>query len=101
MHVFLVPLCGVKTWILTQNTAKKFEAFETWVFRLILKISWPDRVINIQVLNKLNRNLELTTTIKRRKMLYFGHVMSYNKYNLSSREQSLENELSIAGNIPG
>ncbi|XP_045457900.1 uncharacterized protein LOC123668152 [Melitaea cinxia] len=62
---------------------KKLEAFEMWVYRRMLRISWRDRVRNTTVLQRMGKATEILTTIKRRKLEYFGHVMrNTKKYEL-------------------
>lgn len=81
-YVWSVLLYGVETWTLTTTHMNKLEAFEMWLYRRILKISWVDRVTNIEVLRSINKGRELLTDIKRRKISYFGHVMRGQKYEL-------------------
>ncbi len=49
-YVFPVLLYGHEGWTLTRTLEKKLEAFEMWVYRRMLKISWTDRVRNTDVL---------------------------------------------------
>jgi len=39
-YVFSVLLYGVEAWTITELTCKKNEAFEMWLYRRMLKISW-------------------------------------------------------------
>uniref|UniRef100_A0A2H1V1U0 SFRICE_035738 n=1 Tax=Spodoptera frugiperda TaxID=7108 RepID=A0A2H1V1U0_SPOFR len=71
----------------------RLEAFEMWVYRRILKISWTDRISNVKVLRLLNKKTEILNTIKRRKLQYFGHIMRNDKYQLL--------QLLIQGKIQG
>lgn len=92
-YVFSVLLYGVESWTLTQKMSDRLEAFEMWVYRRILKISWTDRVSNVKVLRLLNKKTEILNTIKRRKLQYFGHIMRNDKYQLL--------QLLIQGKIQG
>ena len=60
----------------------KLEAFEMWCYRRILRISWKDRVTNPSVLQRLHKDRELLSVIKRRKLEYFGHIVRGPKYKL-------------------
>ena len=51
-----------------------------WGYRRILKISWTEHISNEEVLGQLNKDRELLTTIKARKVSYFGHIMRGTKY---------------------
>lgn len=81
-YVFPIVLYGMEGWTLTQRLEDKIQAFEMWVFRRLLRISWRDRVRNEEVLERLNTERYLLLTIKKRKLLYFGHVMRNEKYRL-------------------
>uniref|UniRef100_A0A8D8YAJ6 Uncharacterized protein n=1 Tax=Cacopsylla melanoneura TaxID=428564 RepID=A0A8D8YAJ6_9HEMI len=54
-----------------------------WTYRRMLKISWTDKISNIRVLQKLNKEKEIIVTVKRRKLEYLGHIMrNETKYKL-------------------
>uniref|UniRef100_A0A2A4JBK9 Reverse transcriptase domain-containing protein n=1 Tax=Heliothis virescens TaxID=7102 RepID=A0A2A4JBK9_HELVI len=81
-YVFSVLLYGVEAWTLTENMCKRLEAFEMWVYRRILRISWTDRISNVKVLQMVNKKAEVLNTVKRRKLQYLGHIMRNDKYIL-------------------
>ena len=69
---------GMEAWTLTKVLKvleKKIEAFEMWIYRRLLKISWVDQVTNDEVLRRVGKNRVLLLNIKKRKLEYFGHVM--------------------------
>lgn len=76
-YVFSVLLYGVESWTLTEAALKKLQAFEMWVYRRMLKISWMDHVRNEDVMRRMNKDLEVVPNIKIRKLQYFGHVMRH------------------------
>lgn len=45
-YLFRVLLYKVETWTLTETTIKSLEAFEMWVYRRLLKISWVEHIKN-------------------------------------------------------
>ena len=53
-----------------------------WVYRRMLKISWVDHIINMEVMRRVNKERELVTNIKRRQAAYFAHIMRGLKYQL-------------------
>ena len=81
-YVFPVLSYGHKGGTLIRALEKKLEAFEMWVYRRMLKISWTDRVRNTDVLACIRKELEVLYEIKRRKLDYFGHVIRNEKYRL-------------------
>ena len=58
----------------------KVNAFEMWCYRMILGISWRDKVSNkkvmmIRVQTELQTELHFTKDMIKRKMEYAGHVL--------------------------
>uniref|UniRef100_A0A8D8SUP8 Reverse transcriptase domain-containing protein n=1 Tax=Cacopsylla melanoneura TaxID=428564 RepID=A0A8D8SUP8_9HEMI len=74
-YVFSVLLYGVETWTLTEATTNKLKAFELWLYRRMLRISWTQKITNAEVLNRMNKKAELVNIIKARKLQYLGHIM--------------------------
>ena len=74
-YIFPVLLYGVEAWTLTQAAEKKIEAFEMWIYRRILKISYVDHITNVEVMQRMRKEKEILATVKQRKLEYFGHVM--------------------------
>uniref|UniRef100_A0A8D8SH15 Craniofacial development protein 2 n=1 Tax=Cacopsylla melanoneura TaxID=428564 RepID=A0A8D8SH15_9HEMI len=74
-YIFSVLLYGVESWTLNEDTIKKLNAFEMWLYRRILKIPWTARVRNEEVLRRMKKDLEIMNTIKVRKLQYLGHIM--------------------------
>jgi len=48
--IWSVVLYGAETWTTTQANKERLEAFEMWIWRRMLKISWVDKVSNAEVL---------------------------------------------------
>ena len=48
--------------------AKKIDAFETWLYRRMLRISWKDMVTNEEVYRRMNIKQSLLVDIVRREM---------------------------------
>lgn len=81
-YVLSVLYYGLESWTLKKNDMRKMEAFELWIYRRILRISWVERVTNIEVLRRMKKEREIILTIKERKLLYLGHIMRGDKYQL-------------------
>jgi len=81
-YIWSILLYGVETWTIKQTTVKKLEAVEMWFYRRMLKISWTKKISNLQVLQTINKERELLTTIMNRKSRYLGHIMRNDKYQL-------------------
>lgn len=81
-YIFSVLLYGCESWTLDISLEKKLDAFEMYIYRRILRISWVQRVSNVEVLNRMRKQKELMLTIKERKTRYIGHIMRGKKYEL-------------------
>lgn len=46
-----------------------------WVYRGMQKISWLAKIINTEVLERMQKDRELLVSIKRRKLEYLGFIM--------------------------
>lgn len=49
--IFSTLLHGVESWTLMETLLKKLQAFEMWVYRRLLHMSWVDKVRNEDVLH--------------------------------------------------
>jgi len=48
----------------------------------MLKIFWMDRITTEQVLERMDKEMEIFFTIKRRKLEFLGHVRRNSKYEI-------------------
>lgn len=81
-YVFSVLLYGCESWTLDSQTEKRIEAFEMYVYRRMLRISWVQRITNDEVLQRMQKQKEILNTIKERKMQYLGYVMRGGRYEI-------------------
>ena len=77
-YIWSTLLYGPETWTLTKETSDKLEAFEMWLYRRMLRISWKEHKTNGEVLHKMKTKRSLSNTIKKRKCQYFGHIIRGN-----------------------
>ena len=77
MSVFLY---GCEAWTLTADLQRRINALEMRCFRKILNISYTAHITNEAVRNKISAVIgsyeELLTSIKKRKLRWYGHVTS-------------------------
>ena len=73
-----ILLYGCETWTLRADTERRIQAFENKCFRKLLGISCIERKTNEYVRKEVESLVgpqePLLATIKRRKMIWFGHV---------------------------
>ena len=77
-YVWSTLLYGAETWTISKRMEKKINAFEMWVYRRMLRIQWTAHTTNNEVLEMIKPKRRLMTTIKQRKMAYFGHIIRRN-----------------------
>ena len=54
---------------------KKFEALETWFYRRMLRISWNEKVTNVEVYRRMNTSTSLVIDIVHRQLTFLGHIL--------------------------
>uniref|UniRef100_A0A8D9DVR2 Craniofacial development protein 2 n=1 Tax=Cacopsylla melanoneura TaxID=428564 RepID=A0A8D9DVR2_9HEMI len=81
-YVFPILLYGVEAWTLNKECEDRLQAFEMWAYRRILRISWTDRVTNVNVLRRMGKEVEIINEVKKRKLTYLGHIMRGPKYEI-------------------
>ena len=74
-YVLSTFLYSAETWTMTTDMENKVNAFEMWIYRKMLKISYKDHVTNEEVLRRMNETPKLLKEIKRRKIQYLGHII--------------------------
>jgi hypothetical protein len=85
--VFPVVLYGSESWTLSKADKKKLDAFELWVWRRLLRISWTEKRTNASVLNVIKPKTSLEALATGQKLRYVGHLIR--------RPESLEKELML------
>jgi len=73
--LLVLPASPREAWMLSDGMEKKLQAFEMWIFRRILRISWIEIITNEEVLRRIGCEPEIILTVKRRKLECFGHIM--------------------------
>ena len=90
--VFPVFMWRCESWTLKKAEHWKFDAFELWCWRRLLRVPWTARRSNYSVLKDINPEYSLERLMLKLKLLYFGHLMR--------RADSLEKTLKL-GKIEG
>ena len=90
-YVWSTLLYGCETWTISGDMLKKLEAFETWLYRRMLRITWKDKITNVEVYRRMNTTKSLVNDIVRRQLSFLGHIL---------RKDDLEN-LVLTGYVEG
>ena len=74
-YVWSTLLYGCETWTISVAMQKKLDAFETWLYRRMVRTSWKDMVAKEEVYRRMNIKQSLLVDIVRRQMSFLGHVL--------------------------
>ena len=87
-------LYGCESWTLTAETTKRIQAYENKCLRRLLGISWKEHKTNdyvhSQVKDMIGIQESLLSTVKRRKLAWFGHVTRHNNLSKTVLQGTLE-----------
>ena len=90
--VFPVVMCGCESWTIKKAEGWRFDAFELWCQRRLLRVPWTARRSKQSSLKELSHEYSLEGLMLKLKLQYFGHLMW--------RTDSLEKTLML-GKIEG
>ena len=81
---------GAETWTTTKSLLSRLDAFEMWVYRRVLKISWTEKITNEEVLRRKGTGREIVRQFKTRKLQYLGHLIRHNTSQIQLIEGKIE-----------
>ena len=61
--------------VLKKEDIRKFKALEMWLWRRMEKISWKDKILNVEVLRRVGVERDLMNMLRSRKKSWIGHVL--------------------------
>ena len=73
--VFPVVMYGCESWIIKKAECRKFDAFELWRWRRLLRVPWTARRSNLSILKEISPEHSLERLMLKVKLQYCGHVM--------------------------
>ena len=88
--VFPVVMYGCESWTIKKAECRRFDAFELWCWRRLLRVLLTARRSNQSMLKEISPEYSLKRLMLKLKLQYFGHLMW--------RADSLEKTLML-GNI--
>ncbi|KAJ8035647.1 hypothetical protein HOLleu_19388 [Holothuria leucospilota] len=74
-YVLSILMYASETWTLSRDAENKIDAFEMWLYRQMLKVSYKDRMSNEEVLNRVKAKKMLLSELKNRKLQYLGYIL--------------------------
>ena len=92
-YVWSTLLYGCERWTLTADLRRTTNAFVMWCLRWMERIPYTDHKTNEEVLDLTCKNLKISKTITKKKLSFFGHLVSKAKMSpWPSAERSLARE---------
>ena len=73
--VFPVVMYGCKSWTMMKAEHQRFDAFELWCWRRLLRVPWTARRSNQSILKEIGPGCSLEGMKLKLKLQYFGHLM--------------------------
>ena len=68
-------LCGCESWTIQKAECRRFDAFELWCWRRLLRFPWTSRRSNQSILKEISPEYSLEGLIPKLKLQYSGHLM--------------------------
>ena len=87
--VFPVVMYGCESWTIKKAECRRFDAFELWCWRRLLRVPWTARRSNQSILKEFSPGISLEGMMLKLKLQYFCHLMR--------RVDSLEKTLMLGG----
>ena len=73
--VFPVVIYGCESWTIKKAECQRFDAFELWWWRRLLRVPWTARRSNQSILKEIIPACSLEGMMLKLKLQYFGHLM--------------------------
>ena len=73
--VFPVVMYGCESWTIKKAECWRFDAFEFWYWRNLLRVPWTARRSNPSILKEISPEYSLEGRMLKLKLLYFGHLI--------------------------
>ena len=73
--VFPVVIYGCESWTVKKAEHQRFDAFELWCWKRLLRVPWTARRSNQSILKEISPEVSLEGMMLQLKLQYFGHLM--------------------------
>ena len=73
--VFPVVMYGYESWTIKKVERWRFDAFELWFWRKLLRVPWTSKRSNQSILKEISPEYSLEGLMLKLKLQYFGHLM--------------------------
>ena len=94
--VLSIATYGCEAWTLLADTERRIQAFENKCYRKILRVSYTEHRTNQDVREEIEAwagpQEHLLSTVKRRKLLWFGHVTRHDGLSKTILQGTIEGQ---------
>ena len=73
--VFPVVMYGYESWTIKKAECRRFDAFELWRWRRLLRVPWTARRSYQSILKEMSPEYSLEGLMLKLKLQYFGHLI--------------------------
>ena len=73
--VFPVVMYGCERWTVKKAEHRRFNVFELWCWKRLLRVPWTARRSNQSILKEINPEYSLKGLMLKLKLQYFGHLI--------------------------
>ena len=73
--VFPVVMYGCESWTVKKAECWRFDGFELWCWRRLLRVPWTERRSNQSILKQISPGCSLEGLMLKLKRQYFGHLI--------------------------
>ena len=75
--VFPVVMYGCENWTIKKAERRRFDAFELWCWRRLLRVPWTARRSNQSILKEISLGCSLEGLMLKLKLQYIGYLMRW------------------------
>ena len=72
--IWPIATYGCESWTINQREEAMIQAFELWIYRRLLQVTYKEHKTNNWILEQVGQAPQLLNIVKRQKLSYFGHV---------------------------
>ena len=73
--VFPIVMYECESWTVKKAECQRIDVFETWCWRILLRVPWTARRSNQSILKEISPEYSLEGLMLKLKLQYFGHLM--------------------------
>ena len=74
-YTFSLLTYGYEVWTVSEEAARRINAFESWCYLRIPKVSWISRITNKEIFDRIKEKPILLKQIGQSKSSFFGHIV--------------------------